>query len=165
MSTRKIAFSALLLAVSMIIGVIENLTPPIVPALPYIKIGFSNIVIIIAIVLLDYRYALTIISLKSVFVPLFIGNPIMILYSLPAVIISTLISTLLIKLKKFSITIISVVSAVVFNFVQLVAAAFMTNYLVFGFLPYFILIGSLAGFVTGVIAFLAVKYLPKKIVF
>ncbi len=162
MSTRKIAYSAVLLAVSMIIGVIENLVPPLIPILPYVKIGFSNVVIIVAIILLDYRYALGIISIKSVLVPIFIGNPIMILYSLPSVVISTIVSALLVYTKKFGIPTISMVSAVVFNFVQLTVAVIMTNYLVFGYLPYFIIIGSVAGLITGMIAYLTVKYIPKK---
>lgn len=162
MAVKKITIASLLLALSMIIGIIENLIPPVVPMLPYIKIGFSNIVIILAIVILNYKYSLLIASIKSVLVPLFVGNPIMILYSLPSALLATVLSTIVILSKKISIPVTSMLSAILHNIIQLSVAALMTNYLVFGYLPYFIIIGCISGLITGVISFVLIKYLPKK---
>ncbi|HHT83611.1 MAG: Gx transporter family protein [Christensenellales bacterium] len=163
MRAKKLTLAALLLAVSMIVGIIENLIPPVIPMLPYIKIGLSNMVIIVTIVLLDYKYALAVIALKSIFVPIFVGNPVMILYSLPSSIASTALSSLLIYSKKLGIPSVSMLSAITHNILQLCVAAIMTNYLVFGYLPYFIIIGSVSGFLTGVISYITIKYLPKNL--
>lgn len=163
MNTKKIALAAMILAVALIIGVIENLIPPIVPFLPYVRIGLSNVVIIVAIILLNYKYALAVSAIKSILVPLFIGNPVMILYSLSASVLSTVISSLLIYSKKISMPSVSMLSAIVHNLVQLCVAALMTNALVFGYAPYFVIAGSVSGFVTGIAAFVVIKYLPEKL--
>lgn len=162
MQTKRIAIAALLLAVALIIGIIENLIPPIIPMLPYIKIGLSNMVIIVAILLLDAKYAFTIIGIKSVLVPLFIGNPIMIFYSLPSALIAVAITALCLNTKKISIPATSILSAIIHNFIQVSVAAIMTNFLVFGYLPYFIVIGAIAGLVTGIFSFVIIKYIPQK---
>lgn len=162
-NTKKLALSALFLAVALIIGVIENLIPPIFPFLPYIKIGFSNIVIITAIIALSYRYALIISILKSVFVPLLVGNPIMIFYSLPAGLASAVLCSVLLATKKVGIPTVAILSAILHNVVQLAVAAIMTNALVFGYLPYFVVIGTLSGLATGTISFFVIKALPEKI--
>lgn len=163
MSAKKISVASMVLAVALIIGVIENFIPPIVPFLPYVRIGLSNVVIIFAIIILNYKYALAISVIKSTLVPLFVGNPVMILYSLPASVISTAISCFLLYSKKISIPSVSMLSAIIHNLIQLCIAALMTNALVFGYAPYFVIAGSVSGFVTGVAAFVLIKYLPKKI--
>lgn len=163
MKAKKLASAAILLASAMCIGIIENLIPPVFPFLPYVKIGFSNIVIITAILLLDIKFAVIIVVLKSVAVPLILGNPVMILYSLPASVISTLFSFLLLSLKKPGIPAISIFSAILHNLSQLCTAAIMTNSLVFGYAPYFILTGALSGFATGIIVYFVIKSLPKNL--
>ena len=97
MKSKNLAIASMLLAASMIIGVVENLIPPIIPFLPYVKLGLSNVVIIIAILLLNYKYAFAIIALKSILVPLLVANPVMILYSLPIFIVRRLNTALLIQ--------------------------------------------------------------------
>lgn len=162
MQTKRIATASLLLAVALIIGIIENLIPPVLPMFPYIKIGLSNMVIIVAILLLDYKYAFTIIGIKSILVPIFLGNPIMIFYSLPSSIIAVAITSISLYSKKISIPATSILSAIVHNFIQVCVAAIMTNALVFGYMPYFIIIGSIAGLITGVFTFILLKYIPEK---
>jgi heptaprenyl diphosphate synthase len=161
MRAKKIAVAAVTLALALIIGVIENFIPPIVPFLPYVRIGLSNVVILTAIILLNYKYALAASVLKSVLVPLFVGNPVMILYSLPASLISTLIGVLMLATRKLSIPAVSILSATVHNLIQLCVAALMTSALVFGYAPYFVIAGSVSGLITGVAAYILIRYLPK----
>ncbi|HHU43684.1 MAG: Gx transporter family protein [Bacillota bacterium] len=160
MKSKNLAIASMLLAASMIIGVVENLIPPIIPFLPYVKLGLSNVVIIIAILLLNYKYAFAIIALKSILVPLLVANPVMILYSLPSSLLSVALTTALLYTRRLSIPVISVLSAILHNIIQLCVAAIMTNSLVFGFLPYFIIIGSVSGLITGIISFVTIKYIP-----
>lgn len=165
MQVKTLSKIALLLALALIIGTIENLMPPILPVLPYVKIGFSNIIIIIAILILNWKYSLLIFAIKSILIPIFLGNPIMILYSLPSSIIAVLISSILLKTKKISIPSTSTISAIIFNIVQLFVASLMTNNLVWGYSPYFVIIGSISGFGTGILTYLMIKYLPEKVLF
>ena len=39
-SAKKIAVTALLAALSMLLGIVESLLPPIIPALPFVRIGY-----------------------------------------------------------------------------------------------------------------------------
>ncbi|MFW5780402.1 MAG: Gx transporter family protein [Bacillota bacterium] len=162
MKSKNLAISALLLSIAMIIGVVENLLPPIIPFLPYIKLGLSNVVIIVAILLLNYKYALVIIAIKSVLVPIFVGNPIMIMYSLPSSVLSVALSSILLLTRKTSIPATSILSAILHNITQLLVASIMTSQLVFGFLPYFIAIGGVSGLVTGIISYITIRYIPQS---
>lgn len=159
--TKFIAKTAVFLTLALCIGVVENLIPPIFPFMPYLKIGFSNIVIVLSVLLLNSSATFIIVVLKSFLVPIFVGNPIMILYSLPASIVTTTATVLLLRLKKFGIPAISIVSAILHNLSQLCIASLMTNYLVFGYTPYFVLIGTLSGLATGIISYVLVRVLPK----
>ena len=44
--SRRLALSGLFLALALIVSLIENLIPPIVPALPYAKLGLGNVVLL-----------------------------------------------------------------------------------------------------------------------
>ena len=85
----------------------------------------------------------------------------MILYSLPASLISTLIGVLMLATRKLSIPAVSILSATVHNLIQLCVAALMTSALVFGYAPYFVIAGSVSGLITGVAAYILIRYLPK----
>ncbi|MBQ9276367.1 MAG: Gx transporter family protein, partial [Clostridia bacterium] len=45
-TAKRIALSGIFLALALIVGVLENLLPPIVPALPYAKLGLGNVVLL-----------------------------------------------------------------------------------------------------------------------
>ena len=163
-NTKKIALTGLLLALALIIGAIEHSIPPIFPTLPFVRIGFSNVVIVFTLVTLGFAPALIITALKSILVPLFIGNPIMIIYSLSAAVVSLLIIFLLLYTKIVGIPTVSIVGAVVHNLTQLAVALIMTETLsVIGLAPQLALTGFLAGLAPGVITYVLIKYLPKKL--
>ena len=165
MNSKKLALSGILLALALIIGMIENLIPPIIPMLPFVKIGLSNIVIMFCSIVVGFTPALIITCFKATLVPLFVGNPMMIAYSLTASLVSLLIVFILLKTKKIGIPTISLISAILHNIMQLIVASIiMESSYVFGFLPYLILTGFISGFVTGIITYLLIKFLPKEIV-
>lgn len=88
----------------------------------------------------------------------------MIAYSLSASIVSLLISYMLLYIKKVGIPTVGIIGAIVHNMVQLsVASIIMNDVYVFGFIPYLIATGFVAGLVTGIISFLLIKYMPKEI--
>lgn len=165
-ASRKIAFTAITLAIALIIGVIESLMPPIIPIVPFVRLGLSNIVLIFALVALGASPAFIIAILKSVLVPLFVGNPIMIAYSLPSAVASLAATALLAHTKKIGLPTVSVVAALIHNIMQLCVAAVMTGTtLVFGYAPYLIFVGSITGLVVGIAAWLTIKYFPTKLLY
>ncbi len=162
--SKKLALTGILLALALIIGTIENYIPPIIPVLPFVKIGFSNVVILFSCITLGFTPTLAISIFKSVLVPIFVGNPMMIAYSLSASIVSLLISYMLLYIKKVGIPTVGIIGAIVHNMVQLsVASIIMNDVYVFGFIPYLIATGFVAGLVTGIISFLLIRYMPKEI--
>lgn len=165
LNSKKLALSGIMLALALIIGTIENLIPPIIPLLPFVKIGLSNVVITFSAITIGFVPTLIIVAFKSILVPIFIGNPMMITYSLSASLVSLGIVFLLLKTKKVGIPTISIVSAITHNLVQLsVASLIMESALVFGFTPYLILTGFLSGLITGILTYLLVRFLPSEII-
>ncbi|MBO5776107.1 MAG: Gx transporter family protein [Clostridia bacterium] len=163
LNTKKIALSGLMLALALIIGTIEHSIPPIFPTLPFVRIGFSNIVIIFSILTLGFFPAIIITTLKSILVPLFIGNPIMIIYSLGAAIVSIIIIALLLRTKKVGIPTVSIVGAIMHNLTQLLVAIIMTETVeVIGLAPQLAITGLLAGLATGIISYTLIKFMPQK---
>ena len=165
MKTKVIALTGILFALTLIIGTIENLIPPIIPALPFVKIGLSNIVITFSLIICGFWPTLIIAIGKSIIVPLFVGNPMMIAYSLMPTIIALTITYFLLKTKKIGMPTIGAISAITHNILQLsVASIIMSTITVFGFAPYLIVTGCISGFITGLISILLVKYLPNSII-
>ncbi len=162
---KSIAHVGILFALTLIIGTIENLIPPIIPSLPFVKIGFSNIVITFALITCGLNPAFIIAVGKSILVPLFIGNPMMIAYSLVPTIIALIVSFGLIKIKQVSLTTIGAISAFIHNMLQLCCASIiMGATFVFVFAPYLALAGFIAGLITGLICLLLIKYLPMSLI-
>lgn len=162
MKSKKIAMTSMLLTLALLLGIVESLIPPFMPLFPYLRIGLTNIVIFYCLIAIGTKEAYIIAVLKSVFVGIFIGNPIMILYSLPASVLSLFVGIILLNLKKNSLPAISAVSAITHNVVQLIVASLMMQtFLVFSYLPYFILIGSVSGFVIGCIVYFLLRKMPK----
>ena len=162
---KSIALIGILFALTLITGTIENFIPPIIPSLPFVKIGFSNIVITFALIICGLTPALIIAVGKSILVPLFVGNPMIVAYSLIPTIIALIVSFVLINIKKVSLPTIGAISAIIHNMLQLCCASvIMGATFVFGFARYLALTGFIAGLVTGLICFLLLKYLPKSLI-
>lgn len=162
---KYVVYTAILLALSLIIGVIENLIPAMIPTLPFIKVGFSNIVIIFAIVAVGTPSALVISILKSILVPLFVGNPVMIAYSLCASLTATLFMSILLNMRAFGILIVSIIGAIIHITMQLLVASLMTStFMVFSYFFYLALIAIISGLVTGIISYILIRFFPKNVI-
>ncbi len=166
MKNKSIALTAIYLALSLMVGSIETLIPPIMPILPYFRLGLSNLIILFAMLTVGALPTLIVVIGKSTIVPLFFSNPIMIIYSLCASLSAYLITLILVRIKKMSLISISLISSVVHNFVQICVAAIMTSSsTVFFYLPILALFGSMSGILIGFLTMLAVKKIPQHIIF
>ena len=154
MTAKKAAQTAVLLAVALILGFLENLLPPVFPMLPYAKIGLGNAAVLLALIWLGVPYAAVILVLKCVVIGLFSGAPMMILYSLGGGVLSFLIMAVLLKLGANGVPAISAAGGVMHNVGQiLVAIAFTGTAGIAVLLVYLALFGLLAGAVIGVIVY------------
>ena len=157
---KKIAVLGVLAALSMIAFTIENLLPPLF--IPGAKLGLGNIFIMLALAWYSLPEAAILLAAKCLLAALLSGA-ISILYSAAAGAVSLVSTWLLIRFasKRVSIISIATVSAVTHNLVQLSVFALVTRAKeVFVYSPYLAVAGVAAGTVTGLIAFLILKYFP-----
>lgn len=164
MKSKKIATIGILTALALIISLFEALLPPIIPILPFAKVGLSQIVILSALIILGPFEASVVLLVRSLLVAIFVGNPSMMLYSIPAGIISLALMTGLLKSKSFSIIAISMASGAIHNLVQITVASFITkSTAVFFYAPYLMIFGAIAGVVTGLACYILIKKLPERL--
>lgn len=162
---KRVALSGVMLALALIVSLIENMIPPIVPMLPYAKLGLTNVVLLACFMLVGVWEGYVVLLLKCLLSAVYAGNMSMLIWSLPSALVAYTIMVLLSKTKLFSITGLSVVGGMLHNFTQIVVATLILGTSVFFYLPYMLLAGGVAGLVTGVICHFAVKGLKDKLDF
>lgn len=163
METRKIARMGLLVALSMILSYVESLIPAFV-AVPGVKVGLANIVVIFALYTLGPIEALTVSLLRVILSSFLFGSVLSLLYSLSGALLSLGGMILMKKVKIFSTTAVSVTGGVLHNVGQILVACLVleTDVLLY-YLPVLILSGVITGAVIGIIASLVIKRLENNI--
>ena len=159
--TKKIAYYGLLIAVAFVLSYLESLIPAFV-AVPGVKLGLTNLVVLIALEYFGYKEAFVINMIRILLVGLTFGNGFSLLYSFAGGILSFLVMVLLKKCKRFSLSGISVSGGVSHNIAQiLVAAVILQSHALFYYLPVLLISGTVAGFAIGLISAEILKRLPK----
>ncbi|MDE7395033.1 MAG: Gx transporter family protein [Clostridiales bacterium] len=155
---------ALFTTAALLLHLVEALLPPLLPFAPGAKMGLSNVVTLLAMVLLSYTDAYLVLLLRCFLGSVFAGNVSSLLYSLPAGVISLTVQLLLYHfLYRFlSVMSISFAGAAVHNAVQVAVASFTVQTNLSLMLPFMLLASVIAGLFVGIVAFFVIKYLPKK---
>lgn len=148
---KKLSLYALFTAVCIIFGFIESLIPTSFIA-PGIKLGLSNSVALLLIVMGDNKGALIVNVLRICLSSLLFGSPFSLLFSLSAGLVSVVVCILLKRVNGISAVGISVFGAVIHNVVQTAVAVFVLNKGVLFYLPILILGGMVSGTVIGFIS-------------
>ncbi|MBR3184099.1 MAG: Gx transporter family protein, partial [Firmicutes bacterium] len=99
--TRLLAISAMFAALALIFSYVEVLIPVPVPV-PGIKLGLANLVIIIALYRMGFRYAFTINMVRIVAAGLLFSGVFGMIYSFAGGILSIIVMYLLYRTDKFS---------------------------------------------------------------
>ena len=161
LDTKKMTSTAIFLSLALMLSIIENALPPLVPFLPQAKIGIANIVILTSILLLGKWQGLVIVMLRALVNAIFSGNPVGFLYSFTAGVVSYGVMVLLVRTRVLSLMAISCVSAMVHNLIQVCVASAMTgSTAVFVYLPYLAVIGGIVGALIGLVCHYIVKKYP-----
>lgn len=156
--SKKIATAALLSALALIFGYIEFLIP-ISIAVPGVKLGIANIVVIIALYKLGWQWTLPVNIVRVLLSALLFGSVFSALYSLGGAVLSFVIMALLQKSDKFSIAGVSMAGGVAHNIGQLIVACFaMQTGNVLYYYPVLLISGLATGIIIGIIASMV---LPK----
>ena len=149
----KISFLGLLIAVSFVLGIVENMIPPIPTLPPGIKPGLANTVVMFSIMCLPKRYTAVIVLSKSLFAFLTRGVTAGFM-SLAGGAVSAGVMLLLVLVFKnrISVLMLSVCGAVFHNAAQITASVLIVGTLnVLYYLPILVIAGVVMGYVTGTI--------------
>ena len=162
-STRTVATYGLLIAVALVLSYLESLIPPFF-AIPGMKVGLTNLVVLIAMYLLGTKSALCINIVRVLLVGLLFGNAFSLIYSIAGAFLSWIVMILLKKTGKFSIVPVSIAGGVFHNIGQILVAMFVLHT---ASVAWYLLIlwfsGIAAGAIIGLIGGILVKRLEKVV--
>lgn len=161
--TKRLTTGAMFAALALIFSYIEFLIP-INIGIPGIKLGFANLVIIIALYEMDFRYALAINLVRIGLSGLLFSGVFAMLYSLAGGLTSLLVMALLRRTGRFSIIGVSMAAGVAHNFGQLIVAALVIeNAKMFIYFPVLVFSGIAAGIGIGILAAVLDRKVPKQL--
>lgn len=158
---KKAAYMGMLTALAFVFSYIEFLLP-INLGVPGIKLGLANLVVIVALYLMNVRAACTLSFVRILLTGLTFGNPASMIYSLAGGMLSLAIMIMAKKSDFFSVTGVSVLGGVFHNVGQIIVAILVveTKSLLF-YLPVLILSGTIAGVLIGILASILIRHLNK----
>ncbi len=157
---KKSADLGLFLALALICSYIETLIP-ISFGIPGIKLGLTNIVVILALYKLGAKSALAISVLRILLAGFMFGNMFSILYSLAGGLLSFFFMVLLKKTGKYKMISISAVGGMTHNLGQIIVAAIVVeNMNLFYYYPILLIAGVITGVLIGIAAQEIVLRLP-----
>lgn len=147
----KLTLISLLTAASLILSYVEAVLPPIVTAVPGIKLGLPNIVVIFVLYRMGISSAATVSLIRIVLSSLLFGNPISFVYSLAGAFLSIAVMAVLRKMNFLSAVGVSVAGGIFHNVGQILAAMLLLHTAQIGY--YLIVLavtGTVAGFFVGI---------------
>lgn len=161
MKTKKVAFLGLSIALAMILSFVESQIPALV-AIPGIKVGLPNLVMVFLLYRVGWRETVTVSIIRIILVSMLFGNVQTITFSLAGAVLSLLGMILLKKLGLFSCITVSIVGGILHNVGQIIAACFWTQTAEIAYyLPVLLVSGTIAGTAIGLVSGLLVKRLEK----
>ena len=161
--TKQLAIAALFTTLALIFSYIEAIIPLNIGFVG-VKLGFANIVVLIALYAMNTKYAFCINMLRISIAGLLFSGLVGMLYSFSGGILSFATIYLLKKTNVFSIIGVSMAGGVMHNLGQLIIASFvLANSKLFLYLPVLLISGIISGIVIGIIAYTLLAKLPKSL--
>jgi len=149
--TKRIANSAMLVALALIFSYVEVLIP-FSFGIPGIKLGLANLVVVTGLFILKPSEVFGILLTRIILVAFLFGNMSSLIYSLSGGILSFCVMLLLKRCKGFSITGISIAGGISHNIGQLVVAAIVVESVsVFYYMPVLMISGLVTGMLIGIV--------------
>ena len=158
--TRKLVFMALLTAIALTIFVIENQIPAPVP-IPGVKLGLSNIITLVAMVLLGRKEAGAILLVRILMGAMFAGSPSTLLFSAAGGTLAYLVMCVTVGLfHEKQLWIVSALADIAHNAGQLLTCALVVK--TPGVMVYAPILAA-SGVITGVFTGLAAMFLIRAL--
>jgi len=159
---KQIAEYGLLVALAMVLSYLEALIP-FSFAVPGVKLGLANIVVVFALYKLGAAEALGISVIRVLLMTFMFGNAFALFYSLSGAVLSFAIMLLLLKTGRFSSIGVGIGGGVAHNIGQILCAMLLlgTKQLIY-YLPVLFISGTLAGIAIGVISGILTQRIKGK---
>ena len=152
MKTKRIAAYGMLVALAFILSYIESLFP-LSLAIPGIKMGLANLVVMIALYKMGQKEAFLLSVLRIILVGFTFGNLSTMMFSLAGGMLSWFLMVLFKKTKLFSMVGVSIIGGIAHNIGQIVVAIFVVdNINLIYYLPFLLISGVLTGTLIGILA-------------
>lgn len=152
MKTRKITTLGLSVALALILSYVESLLPPLM-AVPGVKVGLPNIVILFLLWRYGWKEAAAVSGLRLLLTAALFTGFAAFFYGLSGAVLSLLGSALLKRSGRFSPLGVSAAGGVLHNLGQIALAALVLDSgYVFTYLPVLLLSGTVAGALVGLLA-------------
>lgn len=164
-ATKKIAVLGLCTAVALILAYVESMLPPLFHAVPGIKIGLPNIIIVFVLYRFGLKEAATVSLIRMLAVSFMFGNMMALVYSLAGAFLSMLVMVILKKLNFLSVVGVSVAGGVFHNVGQILTAMMLLGTAELGY--YLIVLtvtGTISGIFVGLCGAIIVQRIPKKLI-
>ena len=157
MKTKKVAMLGLTIALAMIMSYIEALVP-LSFAVPGIKMGLANIVIIFVLYKIGTKEAILVSLIRVILVSLLFSNVMAMAYSIAGATLSLSIMWLLKKADKFSFVGVSIAGGIMHNVGQIIMAVILlgTQQIAL-YLPVLMITGTATGVVIGIVSGLVIN--------
>lgn len=159
----RLALLGVLTAVALVLSYAESLLPPIWTAVPGIKMGLPNIIIIILLYKLGVKEAALVSFIRVLFSSfLLFGSGMTLMYSVAGAALSLAIMAICKKLNIFSTVGVSIVGGISHNLGQILVAIALFDTMQ---LSYYMIVlavtGTVAGVVIGIVSALLLKRLDN----
>jgi len=161
-SVKKNVFLALLVSIGLAVGYIENMIPVPIP-LPGARLGLSNIVVLITIVVFGWKEGFTVALLKSVLLMLVTGNVSSFFYSFAGAFLSAIAMNISWYKLNLSIISTSLIGSFFHNLAQVtLGSIIVSNWRLFYYFPFLIILGIFTGLFVGMASKYIIEQLKKS---
>lgn len=159
---KRLAFVGIASALALLLSYVEFLLPPVFVAVPGIKLGLPNVVIIYVLYCLGTRRAALVSFVRICISALLFGTVMTLAYSLAGAVLSLAVMALLRRTDKLSAVGVSVAGGVAHNLGQILVAMLLldTPQLAF-YMIVLTITGTLSGVFIGLCGSLLVKRIPS----
>lgn len=163
MKTQRITSIGVTVTIAMIMSYLETLVP-LNFAVPGIKMGLANLVIIFVLYRRSFGDACIVSLMRVLLVALLFGNAMSLIYSVSGAVLSLLLMRLMMMTERFSPVGVSVTGAVMHNVGQIIAAIFILgSSRIAYYLPVLLVSGIVTGTVIGIVAARLIRRIPANV--
>lgn len=160
--TRRIALLGILTSVSLVLSYIEAILPPLWSAVPGIKMGLPNIIIVLLLYRFSFRDAAVVSLIRISIMSLLFGNAMIFIYSFAGAALSLFVMATFKKMDFLSTVGVSITGGVTHNLGQIIVAIIIMQTKEIGYYMIVLAItGTIAGVLIGIVSAVVLRYFKK----